>query len=309
MNSPDRKGKAVMQDDDDVLISNLVPGFLGDAVQIGRARERRRKAGEEAAAAAAEGSSSWVHPDCETPSLADKSDESSGYCNNIREDDPDTNFEVDPNEAVIPDHVRIEGLPQKVEMPWRTPVGSLVANGRSWVDEGINAAIRLRCLTPDAVKIRIPSVRQRPADAPPGWFCVYECFFTEFGVRFSIFPLLLEYAFERGVAQSQLTHCVIRHIVFTGALAKHTRIIFDRVLFERVTDLRADAKEGDFKSFHTTMKHNIVYGDHRDKIHNWAHYYFYVKINSASIGDFYPDQILTGWVHEAGRSLIGFVST
>lgn len=110
-------------------------------------------------------------------------------------------------------------------MPCHIPAGSLVANGRSWVDEGIVAALRSRYSIPDAVKIRIPSARQRPVDAPPGWLCIYECFFAEFGMRFPIFTLLLEDAFDCG-----------------DALAKHVGITFDQELFERVTDLRAGAK-------------------------------------------------------------------
>lgn len=97
-----------MQDEDDIPIANLVPSFLGDAVRSGRAQERRRKETEEAAAAAvAEDRSSLFRPDFEPPSLAD---ESSRYRDDIREDDSDANSEVDPDEVVISDHVRLEGL-------------------------------------------------------------------------------------------------------------------------------------------------------------------------------------------------------
>lgn len=69
--------------------ANLVPCFLGDAVRIGRAQERRRKEAEEAPAA------SRVRDDYEAPSLQDEDSESSGYRDDIREDDPDANSEID----------------------------------------------------------------------------------------------------------------------------------------------------------------------------------------------------------------------
>uniref|UniRef100_A0A1J3H9M4 Uncharacterized protein n=1 Tax=Noccaea caerulescens TaxID=107243 RepID=A0A1J3H9M4_NOCCA len=312
MDSSDRKGKgkAVARDDDDVPLSSLVPGFLGDAVRAGRMLERRRRAAAaERPDSTAKDFSSGARADSDAPSLRDEDSESSGYRDVILEDDSDADSEVGPDEVATPDNVELEGLPSVVEMPWRTPATSLTADGRSWIDEGIVAALRSRCSIPDAVEIRIPSAEQRPFDAPPGWFCAYECWFTEFGVRFPIFHHLLDYAYQRSVPMSQLTHGVVRHMVFTEALAKHLGIAFDRELFERLTDFRASAKEERFRRFCTTMKHGIVYGAHKDKIHHWKHYYFYVKKNAASIGDFNPDHILTGWVDEAGRLLIDFAAS
>lgn len=56
------------------------------------------------------------------------------------------------------------------------------------------------------------------------------------------------------------------------------------------------------------MKHGIVYGGQWNKIHHWTHYYFYVKINNAWIGNFNPEHILTRWVREFSRILLGFAS-
>ncbi|CAA7016458.1 unnamed protein product [Microthlaspi erraticum] len=188
---------------------------------------------------------------------------------------------------------RLDGIPQKIEMPWRSSSRSLARDGRSGMTEDIVIALRERVGISDAVKILVPLPDQRPMDAPPGWFCLYECFLTEFGIRFPVLPLLLEYAYERGVALSQLTHGVVRHMVFSAALAKAAGMKLDRELFERITDLRAGVKEGGFKRFHTSMKHDIVFGDHRTKIHHWTRYYFFVKVDRASVGDFDPSHVLT----------------
>ncbi|CAA7018936.1 unnamed protein product [Microthlaspi erraticum] len=198
---------------------------------------------------------------------------------------------------------------RKIEMPWRSSSRSLARDGRSGMTEDIVIALRERVGISDAVKILVPLPDQRPMDAPPGWFCLYECFLTEFGIRFPVLPLLLEYAYERGVALSQLTHGVVRHMVFSAALAKAAGMKLDRELFERITDLRAGVKEGGFKRFHTSMKHDIVFGDHRTKIHHWTRYYFFVKVDRASVGDFDPSHVLTEWVQEPGRIVPRKVNT
>ncbi|CAA7046660.1 unnamed protein product [Microthlaspi erraticum] len=116
-------------------------------------------------------------------------------------------------------------------------------------------------------------------------------------MKFPLPFLLLKFASERGVAVSQLTHGVFRHMVFTEALAKAANITFDRYLFENVTDLRAGSKwEGNFKRFHTAMRHGIVFGNYRDRIPDWKRYFFFVKISKASVGNFKSEQIKTDWV-------------
>ncbi|CAA7040167.1 unnamed protein product [Microthlaspi erraticum] len=84
-------------------------------------------------------------------------------------------------------------------------------------------------LFPDSVEFRIPGHLERPYDAPAGWMCVYECMFTEFGMNFPLSPLFLQFAADRGVPTSQLTHGVVRHIVFTEALARAAGVVFDRL--------------------------------------------------------------------------------
>ncbi|CAA7014747.1 unnamed protein product [Microthlaspi erraticum] len=145
----------------------------------------------------------------------------------------DTGSDPELGEEKVPDCARLDGIPQKIEMPWRSSSRSLARDGRSGMTEDIVIALRERVGISDAVKILVPLPDQRPMDAPPGWFCLYECFLTEFGIRFPVLPLLLEYAYERGVALSQLTHGVVRHMVFSAALAKAAGMKLDRELFER----------------------------------------------------------------------------
>ncbi|CAA7038847.1 unnamed protein product [Microthlaspi erraticum] len=213
--------------------------------------------------------------------------------NHSREEVSHEDMGSDPElgEEKVPDCARLDGIPRKVEMPWRWSARSLARDGQSGMTEEIIVALREREGISDAVQILVPSPDQRPMDAPSGWFCIYECFLTEFRIRFPVLPLLLEYAYERGVALSQLTHGVVRHMVFSAAQAKAAGMKLDRELFERITDLRAGVKEGSFNRFHTSMKHDIVFGDHRTKIHHWTRYYFFFKVDRASVGDFDPKRI------------------
>ncbi|CAA7047223.1 unnamed protein product [Microthlaspi erraticum] len=135
----------------------------------------------------------------------------------------DTGSDPELGEEKVPDCARLDGIPQKIEMPWRSSSRSLARDGRSGMTEDIVIALRERVGISDAVKILVPLPDQRPMDAPPGWFCLYECFLTEFGIRFPVLPLLLEYAYERGVALSQLTHGVVRHMVFSDRSGEGSR--------------------------------------------------------------------------------------
>ncbi|CAA7017758.1 unnamed protein product [Microthlaspi erraticum] len=68
----------------------------------------------------------------------------------------------------------------------------------------ITQGLKGRVDNPDSIEVQIPKSHKRPYDVPSGWFCVYECFCMEFGMRFLLPFLLLKFASERGVAVSQL---------------------------------------------------------------------------------------------------------
>ncbi|CAA7045248.1 unnamed protein product [Microthlaspi erraticum] len=82
--------------------------------------------------------------------------------------------------------------------------------------------------------------------------CVYECMFTEFGMNFPLSPLFLQFAADRGVPTSQLTHGVVRHIVFTEALARAAGVVFDR-LFSSTT-VQASETERELKEKFRLLK-------------------------------------------------------
>ncbi|CAA7040692.1 unnamed protein product [Microthlaspi erraticum] len=163
------------------------------------------------------------------------------------------------SEETVPDCARLDGIPRRIEMPWRSSARSLAQDGRSGMTEEIVNALKEGVGISDAVRILIPSPDQKPMDAPIRMVLHLQCFLTEFGIRFPVLPLLLEYAYERGIALSQLTHDAVRHMVFSIALAKAAGMRLDRELFEHITDLRAGVKEGNFKRFHTSMKHDIIF--------------------------------------------------
>ncbi|CAA7035640.1 unnamed protein product [Microthlaspi erraticum] len=226
----------------------------------------------------------------------DDYDSEEGYRDKIPSDDSDADSERDDEE--VPDRPRLTGIPEIIKMPEHSESKLLrITNGRTWMTPEILTALTKRVGFSGCIEFRIPKEHERPYDAPPGWICVYECFFTEYGMKFPLPFLLLKFASERGVAVSQLTHGVFRHMVFTDALAKAANITFDRYLFENVTDLRAGSKwEGNFKRFHTAMRHGIVFGNYRDRIPDWKRYFFFVKISKASVGNFKSEQIKTDWV-------------
>ncbi|CAA7023843.1 unnamed protein product [Microthlaspi erraticum] len=216
-------------------------------------------------------------------------------------DHPDA--EHDDDETGTSGQARLDGIPDVIKMPKRTAPTSLIDDGRSWMTEEILKDLIARAEFPNSLEFRIPELLERPYDAPPGWVCVYECMFTEFEMNFSLSPLLLRFAAERDVPTSLLTHGVVRHIVFTEALTRAAGVTFDRLLFEHVTDLRTGSTwKRDFKWFHTTMKHDIVFRDYRSKIHWWKNYFFFVKISRASVGKIKADQIRTEWVTSPGPS-------
>ncbi|CAA7033794.1 unnamed protein product [Microthlaspi erraticum] len=189
---------------------------------------------------------------------------------------------------------RLKGIPDVIKMSGCPAPAKLTDDGRSWMSREILLELIPRAGFPDSLEFRLPEAHERPYDAPPGWMCVYECMFTEFGMSFPLSPMLLRFAAERDVPTSHLTHGVIRYIVFTEALAKAAGFTFDRLLFEHVTDLRTGSMwERDFKRFHTTMKYDIVFGNYRNKIHWWKNYFFFVKICRASVGKIKADQIKT----------------
>ncbi|CAA7061617.1 unnamed protein product [Microthlaspi erraticum] len=94
---------------------------------------------------------------------------------------------------------RLEGIPDVIKMPSRTPPTGLIHDGRSWMTEEILRDLIAEAEFPDSVEFRIPGHLERPYDAPAGWMCVYECMFTEFGMNFPLSPLFLQFAADRGV--------------------------------------------------------------------------------------------------------------
>ncbi|CAA7040106.1 unnamed protein product [Microthlaspi erraticum] len=182
-----------------------------------------------------------------------------GYHDGIPSDDSDADSERDDEEA--PDRPRLKGIPEIIKMPEHAKSKMpRITDGRTWMTPEILTALTKRVGFSGCIEFWIPKEHERPYDAPPGWICVYECSFTEFGMKFPLPFLLLRFAAERGVAVSQLTHGVFRHMLFTEALANAANVMFDRHLFENVTDLRAGSKwEGNFKRFHTAMRHRIVF--------------------------------------------------
>ncbi|CAA7032648.1 unnamed protein product [Microthlaspi erraticum] len=278
--------------------------LLGEAIRADAAEARRRKAAEAEAAAEAERvveraemeEAIRVAAEAERREAAEKRMKAREECGPCDDYDSDADSERDDEE--VPDRPRLKGIPEIIKMPKHAESKlPRITDGRTWMTPEILTALTKRVGFSGCIEFRIPKEHERPYDAPPAWICVYECFFTEYGMKFPLPFLLLRFASERGVAVSQLTHGVFRHMVFTEALAKAANVTFDRYLFENVTDLRAGSKwEGSFKRFHTAMRHRIVFGNYRDKIPDWKRYFFFVKISKASVGNFKSEQIKTDWV-------------
>ncbi|CAA7042902.1 unnamed protein product [Microthlaspi erraticum] len=322
MDSRDRKGKGIAVDNDDktkrrARLSGNPDRLLGEAIRADAAEAHRRKAAKVEAAAEAERvveraemeEAIRVAAEAERREAAERRmkareecapcddyDSEEGYHDGIPSEDSDADSERD--DEGVSDRARLKGIPEIIKMPEHAKSKMPhISDGRTWMTPEILTALAKRVGFSGCVEFRIPKEHERPCDAPPGWICVYECFFTEFGMKFPLPFLLLRFAAERGVDVRQLTHGVFRHMIFTEALAKAANVMFDRHLFENVTDLRAGSKwEGNYKRFHTAMRHKIVFGDYRDKIPDWMRYFFFVKISKDSAGKFKPEQIKTDWV-------------
>ncbi|CAA7043059.1 unnamed protein product [Microthlaspi erraticum] len=290
MDPSDRKGKRIVTDGFDEKLSSFkrqtqsscpAERLLDGAIRLGRAEEMRRKAAEDSAAAAAEAERIADEADrLEAERVADEGDwreaaerlaggeaeradsdseSNSGYRDELRPDDPDATSDIDEGDRS--NRARLPGILDLIEMPSRTPPSHLTDDGRSWMTVEILRDLRERVQFQEDVEFRLPRMLDRPYTVLEGWMCVYECMFTEFGMNFPLPAMLLRFAAERNVPVSQLTHGVIRHLVFTEALARAPEVAFDRLLFEHVTDLRTGtAEEAGFRRFHTTIRHGIVFG-------------------------------------------------
>ncbi|EOA29449.1 hypothetical protein CARUB_v100255920mg, partial [Capsella rubella] len=91
------------------------------------------------------------------------------------------------------------------------------------------------CGIEPGIEILIPKSRRRPWDAPEGYICLYEDFFSDCGLWFPLPQFLASYCARREIAFSQLTVASIRNAVGLAILAAATGVVMDLDLFEEFT--------------------------------------------------------------------------
>ncbi|EOA29216.1 hypothetical protein CARUB_v10025490mg [Capsella rubella] len=85
------------------------------------------------------------------------------------------------------------------------------------------------------IEILIPKSRRRPWDAPEGYICLYEDFFSDCGLWFPLPQFLASYCARREIAFSQLTVASVRNAVGLAILAAAVGVVVDLDLFEEFT--------------------------------------------------------------------------
>ncbi|KAF8102833.1 hypothetical protein N665_0193s0016 [Sinapis alba] len=118
---------------------------------------------------------------------------------------------------------------------------------------------------------------------PSGYACVYESWFVNSSLWWSLLEFLTTYCSRRKIALGQYTANGIRILVTLTVLAAELGIRMSVRLFEELTTPSITAKTGFFYG-KMVPKYNVITGK-TSKVNFWNHRYFYVKSNEASFED------------------------
>ncbi|KAF8083327.1 hypothetical protein N665_0781s0005 [Sinapis alba] len=144
---------------------------------------------------------------------------------------------------------------------------------------------------PPGFSFLIPAEHQRPWTPPAGYATVYESWFTNCSLWWSLPEFLTTYCHRRKIALGQYTANGIRIMVTLTVLAAELGITMLVRLFEELTTPSITGRTGFFYR-KMVPKYNVITGK-PSKVNFWNHRYFYVKINKASFED--PSIVLNGY--------------
>ncbi|EOA18404.1 hypothetical protein CARUB_v10006947mg [Capsella rubella] len=140
------------------------------------------------------------------------------------------------------------------------------------------------CGIEPGIEILIPKSRRRPWDAPEGYICVYEDFFSDCGLWFPLPRFLASYCARREIAFSQLTVASIRNAVGLAILAAAAGVVVDLDLFEEFTKYLFGKENPGMCCASSRPGFRIVDGA-ASKVRRWRKYYFFVKVTELSVED------------------------
>ncbi|EOA11934.1 hypothetical protein CARUB_v10016549mg, partial [Capsella rubella] len=140
------------------------------------------------------------------------------------------------------------------------------------------------CGIEPGIEILIPKSRRRPWDAPEGYICLYEDFFSDCGLWFPLPQFLASYCARREIAFSQLTVASIRNAVGLAILAAATGVVMDLDLFEELTKYLFGKENPGMCCASSRASFKIVDGA-KTKVRAWRKYYFFVKVTELSVED------------------------
>ncbi|XP_024016287.1 meiosis-specific protein ASY2-like [Eutrema salsugineum] len=159
---------------------------------------------------------------------------------------------------------------------------------------------------PPGIIIQVPEPEERPWDAPEGFICVYEAYFREAGLTFSLPRLLFAYCNRRGCAISQLQLASIVNFVGILQLGRDVRAHINMAQFEELFIMKVSSAKSWFLSVNCNPKFDLVTGNKASKFPNWDQSYFFVRVDSSSAEN--PESTFrTGWSVDFDRHVPGFI--
>ncbi|KAF8106386.1 hypothetical protein N665_0141s0009 [Sinapis alba] len=191
-----------------------------------------------------------------------------------------TNFEFD--EEIDPEQERRLSIKKNQRWENHFPTRSTFKSVRRLV---------LQTNPPAGFSFLIPADHQRPWTPPAGYACVYESWFTNCSLWWTLPEFLTTYCHRRRIALGQYTANGIRILVTLTVLAAELGISMSVCLFEELTTPSIMVKTGFFYG-KMVPKYNVITGK-PSKVNFWNRAYFYVKINDASFE--HPYIVLNGY--------------
>lgn len=139
-----------------------------------------------------------------------------------------------------------------------------------------------------------------PSDAPEGYMCLYESFFTYCKLWFPLSYMFVKYYERRGMAFTQPTTVGVGHMVILVMLGSELGIPVSVKMFEEMTSISSGSAPG---SFYIKMKpkFKLITG-FKSKVNNSDRHFLFVKKNKASMTNV-KAKFITEWSSSIGSRL------
>ncbi|KFK41122.1 hypothetical protein AALP_AA2G088700 [Arabis alpina] len=156
--------------------------------------------------------------------------------------------------------------------------------------------LRTEFEVPDEVEFSLPRSSDRANYPPHGYFTMYENSIEECFLTFPIPPVILDYFWRHKIALAQATPRGIRHLV--GILVRGRECRKEVTVYHFLNLLKIGSRGMVGNDMIVAIEAEVgclVIDDHPTKDRHWINYFFYVKISEASVGDQWPEKVVTRW--------------